>query len=67
MALCIFCLRRREDAGETCTYGLGHEFPAEEKKAQPPKKADKQICSKCALHAKNPASQANGCQHEYPQ
>jgi hypothetical protein len=79
--ICIFCNKAPGDPtpwctdnpGEGCTYGMHHEFPGSEfdpkvKKPakQPVKKADKQVCVKCNLHAKNPASASNGCVHEYP-
>lgn len=74
--LCIFCLRVEGDPtpwvaanpGEGCQYGLHHEYEpgAEAKPKQPPRKVDKNICTKCNLHAKNPASTASDCAHEYP-
>lgn len=72
--LCIHCLKHEGDPrpwvvanpGNGCTYGLGHEFPEVEKPKPPPaKKADKQLCLKCGLHPKNPASATNGCAHGY--
>lgn len=76
MQLCIFCLKDQanpipwcpDNPGNGCTYGLGHEFPLgeEAKPKQSGKKPDKQLCTKCGLHAKNPASATNGCVHEYP-
>ena len=75
MNLCIYCLRHDSDKrpwcpdnpGNGCTYGLGHEYPeAEKPKQQTPKKVDKQLCTKCGLHVRNPASATNGCAHEYP-
>jgi len=80
--ICTFCFQGpnnpqpwcKDNPGDGCTYGLHHEFPGSEftpakiqKKPQPVKKADKQVCTKCGLHAKNPASAASECQHEYPQ
>jgi hypothetical protein len=62
-----------------CTYGGAHEFPCgvcghlmckvhvpgvEKPKQQ--KKIDKQVCTKCSLHARNPASASSECKHEYP-
>jgi hypothetical protein len=74
--VCIFCFKSPSNPtpwcptnpGNGCTYGLGHEYPLNEseKPKQPPKKPDKQLCLKCGLHAKNPASATNGCSHEYP-
>lgn len=72
--VCIHCLRHRSDAmpwvkdnpGAGCTYGFAHEYPAAEKLKPQPKKIDKNICIKCSLHAKNPASAASDCAHEYP-
>ncbi len=68
--------------GQNCTYGLAHEYPCavcrnlfckvhvpgqEDKPKQPARKADKQLCTKCGVHVRNPASATNGCVHEYPQ
>lgn len=73
--LCIFCMRPdgcppycTDNPGKGCTYGLGHEFPdgEETKPKQQPKKIDKNVCTKCGLHARNPASVTNGCAHDYP-
>ncbi len=74
---CIFCLKSPSNAtpfcpdnpGEGCTYGMRHDYGAgevEKAKLQPKKAPDKQLCVKCGLHAKNPASTGNGCTHEYP-
>lgn len=80
--ICTFCLKDPNDStpwckdnpGEGCSYGLRHEFEGSEfdpkiKKPtkQSVKKADKQVCVKCNVHARNPMSQSNGCAHEYPQ
>lgn len=50
-----------------CTYGLRHEFPAEPSPPVAPavKKRDAKLCIHCGLHARNPASQTNGCRHSY--
>ena len=74
--ICIFCFRSAgaarpwcsENPGNGCTYGLGHEFPpgpADKPKATP-RKVDRQLCTLCGVHAKNPASEASTCAHEYP-
>lgn len=72
--LCVFCLRVEGDPtpwvpdnpGKGCQYGYDHEFPAIEVPKPPPiKKVDSKLCQKCGLHPKNPASQTNGCAHEY--
>lgn len=82
MSICTFCFQGSnnpkpwcsENPGEGCTYGMHHEFPgsefapAKQKERKPQvKKVDKQVCTKCQVHAKNPTSQTNGCEHEYPQ
>lgn len=81
MTICVFCFQGStnpkpwcpDNPGEGCTYGMHHEFPGSEfapkkqKALQPVKKADKQVCTKCGVHAKNPASQTSECSHEYPQ
>lgn len=74
--ICIFCFQGpsnpkawcTENPGHGCTYGLHHEWPEAipAEKPKQVKKADKQVCSKCSLHAKNPASASSECQHEYP-
>lgn len=72
--ICIHCLKHRGDLspwckdnpGQGCTYGLGHEYPAPEKPKPQSKKVDKNICTKCGLHRKNPSSTASDCAHEYP-
>jgi hypothetical protein len=74
MSTCVFCLKHRGDPtpwvadnpGDGCTYGMKHEFPEPEKPKQQAPKRDASLCTKCGLHAKNPASQKNGCEHEYP-
>lgn len=73
IGLCIFCFKFADDPapwvagnpGHGCTYGLGHEYPKTEKPTQPARKVDRQLCTKCGLHPKNPASSTNGCAHEY--
>ena len=75
--LCIYCFKGEsnktpycpENPGALCQYGLGHEYPItkDDKPKQPVKRADKNVCAKCGLHARNPASATNGCPHEYPQ
>ncbi len=76
---CIFCFKAPSNTtpfcpvnpGHGCTYGMHHEFPegaeAKAEKPKPTKKIDKQVCTKCGLHARNPVSATNGCPHEYPQ
>ncbi len=74
--LCIYCFKHQGDKtpwcpdnpGNGCTYGLGHEYPVTEaeKPKQPPRKTDKNLCAKCGLHIKNPASASSDCAHEYP-
>jgi len=74
--ICIFCLRHESDPrpwcpenpGLGCTYALAHEYePGEEAKPkQPERRLDKELCVRCGLHPKNPASATNGCAHEYP-
>jgi hypothetical protein len=76
MSLCVFCGRDESDTrpwcpdnpGKGCTYGLGHDYGLGEgvKPKQAEKKVDKQLCAKCGLHVRNPASATNGCVHEYP-
>jgi hypothetical protein len=71
---CIFCLEPKSsprpwvpsNPGLGCTYGLGHEYPAEETKPAQVHKPDKKLCLKCGLHPRNPKAAANGCEHEYP-
>jgi hypothetical protein len=76
--ICIFCFQGpnnpkpwcTNNPGHGCTYGFHHEFPEDvvvmADKTRPVKKLDKQVCIKCNVHAKNPTSASNGCQHEYP-
>jgi len=74
--LCIYCLRSEsnktpwcpDNPGKGCTYGLGCEYPITEadKPKQPAPKIDKNVCTKCRLHTRNPVSATNGCAHEYP-
>ncbi len=74
MNLCIYCMKHegdqtpwvKDNPGNGCTYGLGHEYPEPVKPKQQAKKVDKQLCTKCGLHQRNPASATNGCAHEYP-
>jgi hypothetical protein len=74
MSLCIHCMKNegdltpwcKDNPGLGCTYGLGHEYLEPIKPKQQAKKADKQLCTKCGLHLRNPASATNGCAHEYP-
>lgn len=73
--LCTFCNKVPENTtpwcvdnpGKGCTYGLGHEYPEElvVTKKVLVKKPDRQLCIKCELHPRNPASDVNGCEHEY--
>lgn len=74
--VCIFCLRCRGNLDLTsittsktgCTYGLGHEFPEPvHVPMKTVKKIDKQLCTRCGLHRKNPASARSECEHEYPE
>lgn len=72
--LCIHCLKHEsnktpwcpENPGHGCTYGFAHEYPSSES-AKPKQiaKKDTKLCTKCGLHAKNPASVSSGCAHEY--
>ncbi|HYX22393.1 MAG TPA: hypothetical protein VFA98_16235 [Thermoanaerobaculia bacterium] len=72
--VCIHCLKHRSDPspwvkdnpGAGCTYGFAHEFPATDKPRPQAKKIDKNLCTQCGLHAKNPASASSDCAHEYP-
>jgi hypothetical protein len=76
-SLCIHCLKHEgnktpwcpDNPGHGCTYGLGHEYASsktsETAKPKQIAKRDKQLCTKCGLHAKNPASASSGCAHEY--
>jgi hypothetical protein len=62
---CLFCLRCRGSiTSEFCTYGLAHEFPTPPP-PPPIKKRDAKLCVVCSLHPGNPASQTNGCAHQY--
>lgn len=71
--LCLFCLKSpgdstpwcKEAPGKGCTYGLDHEREQPPVQKQQEKKADKNRCTKCGLHPKNPVSVTNGCAHEY--
>ena len=75
--LCVFCFQPsnnpadycKDNPGEGCTYGHHHEFRngpyAKPKPKQQVKKVDKQLCLKCKLHSKNPASATSECVHEY--
>jgi len=75
--LCIFCFKSPNDLspwcvgnpGWNCQYGMHHEFIVDEVRplnnARQGKKIDKQVCTKCNMHIKNPISNSNGCTHEY--
>lgn len=72
MNACIFCFRLPgappwvlDRPGLGCTYALSHEYPAALTKAPAPKARDAALCVRCGLHPKNPASMANGCDHQY--
>jgi len=65
VSVCIFCLTHSSRDIAWCSYGMKHEYPELEKPKQVAK-LDRGLCTKCGLHAKNPASQKNGCDHEYP-
>ena len=70
--LCLFCIRPRGDTrvwcadnpGDGCTYGLAHEYPPRERSKQA-RPIDRNLCVRCGLHPKNPASTTNGCEHVY--
>ena len=77
MNICLFCFKAEgnttpyclDNPGKGCTYGFDHEFPSRVQakvKPQPAKVPDKNICTKCGLHSRNPASATNGCEHAYP-
>lgn len=81
MDICIFCFQGKDNPkpfchtnpGNGCTFGFYHDFgdgefgkPTSGAVKQPVKKIDKQVCVKCNLHIKKPASATNGCEHEYP-
>lgn len=81
MRFCVFCHRAEGDAvpwctenpGNGCQYGLHHDYGdgltptvATVAPVKQAKKVDKNVCTKCGLHAKNPASAASDCAHEYP-
>lgn len=51
-------------SGAACSYGFGHELQVEVK-PKPTPKIDKQLCTLCGLHKRNPASATNGCSHHY--
>jgi len=73
MSVCVFCFRDEtnttpfcsDNPGKGCSYGFAHERPESEKPKQAVVKVDKQRCTRCGLHTKNPTSQTNGCVHEY--
>ena len=69
-----------DSPGKGCMYGLDHEYPCAvcgnllckihipgAAVVAQQKKIDKQICIKCNLHLRNPASKTSECAHEYPQ
>jgi hypothetical protein len=68
--VCVFCRCHRQDvAGQPCaSFQAAHEF-----RAAPPappvqtKRLDLNLCTKCKLHKKNPASATSDCQHTYPE
>lgn len=78
-SVCVFCLQYKgtakpyckDNPGEGCTYGFYHEFDGEEFRPKVVKKAvkaiDKQVCTFCGIHVKNPQSASNGCSHQYPE
>ena len=58
----------RIKTGLVCSYAFHHEY--NEQIASKPKqvaKSSKEICGRCNLHLRNPASKMNGCEHEYPE
>ena len=65
--VCIFCLchRDRPGQGDTCTYGMRHEYPEDDVVEVKVKvqKRDANLCIKCGMHPKNP--KAAGCEHEF--
>jgi len=75
--LCIFCLKYSDDLtpwcagnpGHGCQYGYYHDYYYGDTVVAPihkqVKKVDKQVCTKCLVHIKNPISNSNGCTHEY--
>lgn len=64
---CIFCLTARGNiTSKTCTYGFHHEFPTPAKVVQE-KKIDKNICTTCKMHKKNPLYFASECSHTHPE
>lgn len=65
MSVCIFCLAHSSRNAAWCSYGMKHEYPEPEKPKQVAK-VDLNLCTKCGLHVKNPASKASACAHEYP-
>lgn len=66
MSVCIFCLTHESRNIAWCSYGMKHEYPEPEKPKKQAAKVDRNLCIKCGLHTKNPASLASGCAHEYP-
>ena len=69
---CIFCFENKKSAkpGNSCSYGMHHEFFGEKASVEKPvqqakKKPDYNKCIKCDLHRMNPASKASDCIHEY--
>ena len=76
--VCIFCYKHESrtdpycptNPGFGCTYGMHHDYgqgdAVKVKQQAQGKKPDKQLCTKCGLHAKNPAGATNGCEHTYP-
>lgn len=57
---------QRIDNGILCSFGCAHEFLVS---ATQPKQVHKtnnnDVCRRCGLHKRNPASNTNGCQHTY--
>lgn len=67
--ICILCFDH-PPPGLSCLYDMHHEYDepeATKKLPQPPKALDLNKCLKCGLHRKNPSSQTNGCEHQYPE
>lgn len=69
VGMCIFCREHRRDVeGKPCaSYLASHEFRSAPPAPTQSKRLDLNLCTKCKLHKKNPASATSDCKHTYPE
>ena len=69
VGVCLFCREQRADVeGKPCASFQGsHEFRGAPPAPVQSKRLDLNLCTKCKLHKKNPASATSDCEHLYPE